>query len=119
MYGPSQQSVHHGCMRSIVNRGHAPVESISAPAGVDVLISVLRKGFRIDGELKLGSSHNRVTHRLWPDIDSRSTQTSTSNQAQINTIKLRSMLIKLRLNVNRAQINVNLAPIDSQSIKNW
>ncbi|KNF06134.1 hypothetical protein PSTG_00644 [Puccinia striiformis f. sp. tritici PST-78] len=104
MYGPSQQSVHHGCMRSIVNRGHAPVESISAPAGVDVLISVLRKGFRIDGELKLGSSHNRVTHRLWPDIDSRSTQTSTSNQAQINN--------------NQTQINVNQAEIECKSSSN-
>ncbi|KAI9614174.1 hypothetical protein KEM48_006063 [Puccinia striiformis f. sp. tritici PST-130] len=30
-------------MRSIANRGHALVESISAPAGVDVLSSVLRK----------------------------------------------------------------------------
>ncbi|KNF01079.1 hypothetical protein PSTG_05709 [Puccinia striiformis f. sp. tritici PST-78] len=79
-------------MRSITNRGHAPVESISAPAGVDVLSSVLRK------ESILGSI--------------MSSNSST-------TIELRSMVIQLRSTPNRAQIDLTQAPIDSQSVKKW
>ncbi|KAH9456798.1 hypothetical protein Pst134EA_020709 [Puccinia striiformis f. sp. tritici] len=108
-------------MRSITNRGHAPVESISAPAGVDVLSSVLRK------ESILGSIMSSNSCQAAIDLHIDFGRTSIPGrlklrlaiELRLTTIELRSMVIQLRSTPNRAQINLTQAPIDSQSVKKW
>ncbi|KAI9612282.1 hypothetical protein KEM48_004298 [Puccinia striiformis f. sp. tritici PST-130] len=82
------------------NRGHAPVESISAPAGGDVLSSVLRKG-SILGSM-MSSNLGRAAIDLHIDFGRTSIpgrlELRTNNRAQIDD--------------NRTQINVNQADID-------
>ncbi|KAH9444523.1 hypothetical protein Pst134EA_024109 [Puccinia striiformis f. sp. tritici] len=115
-------------MRSIANRGHALVESISAPAGVDVLSSVLRK------ESILGSMMSSNSCRAAIDLHIDFGRTSIPGRLELRlaielrstTIELRSMVIQLRstlnwaqINLNRARIDDNRAPIDSQSVNKW
>ncbi|KAI9618909.1 hypothetical protein H4Q26_012163 [Puccinia striiformis f. sp. tritici PST-130] len=96
-------------MRSIVNRGHAPVESISAPAGVDVLCLVLRRGSI------LGSMMSSNSGRAAIDLHINFGRTSIPGRLKLRlaielrstTIKLGSMVIKLRSALNRAQIDLN------------
>ncbi|KAI9608904.1 hypothetical protein KEM48_005032 [Puccinia striiformis f. sp. tritici PST-130] len=96
-------------MRSIANRGHAPVESISAPAGVDVLCSVLRKG-SILGSM-MSSNSGRAAIDLHIDFGRTSIpgrlELRLTIELRSTTIKLGSLLIKLRSTLNRAQIDLN------------
>ncbi|KAH9449247.1 hypothetical protein Pst134EB_020072 [Puccinia striiformis f. sp. tritici] len=121
-------------MRSISNRGHAPVESISTPAGVDVLISVLRKGSipvsmmsSKSGRAAIESTsiepRSTIDRAQIEDYRAQIDWQSSSDRLLSNpdrlSIELRSTTIELRSTVNRAQMDGKQAWIDSQSIQKW
>ncbi|KAI9628715.1 hypothetical protein KEM48_011396 [Puccinia striiformis f. sp. tritici PST-130] len=80
-------------MRSIANRGHAPVESISAPAGVDVLCLVLRRG-SILGSMMSSNSAQINDNQTWID----------GNQAEIG---FKSSSNRSKLSSNRSKPSSN------------